>query len=80
MSDERPNYMRRRGYDNRRRVREAKERLAVKETREFLQINGRPDATDGDAVDYLIGECGRMPSGHCGMAGSEYCDFECPYS
>lgn len=23
--------------------------------------------------------CGMMPDGLCGQAGSEYCDFECPY-
>jgi uncharacterized protein YggL (DUF469 family) len=35
---------------------------------------------DGDAVDELMDECGQDRNGHCSMAGTEYCDWECPFS
>lgn len=53
---------------------------AVHETKEWLQINGNPEANDSDAIDFLSGECGQMPDGSCSQAGTEYCDFECPFS
>ncbi|HEY0006216.1 MAG TPA: hypothetical protein VGB17_15660 [Pyrinomonadaceae bacterium] len=52
---------------------------AIKETREHLEINGDPDVTDEDAFENLMGECGQDSSGYCSMAGSEYCEFECPF-
>jgi hypothetical protein len=55
-------------------------RRAVEETKEHLQINSDPDATDSDAIENLMDECGQDSSGQCSMAGSEYCDFECPFS
>lgn len=55
-------------------------REAIKETREHLEIDGNPDATEEDALEDLIGECVQMPDGSCTMAGSEYCDFECPFN
>lgn len=53
---------------------------AIREVREHLQINGNPDANDEDAIDGLMDECGQDGSGYCSQAGSEYCDFECPFS
>lgn len=53
---------------------------AIAETKDWLRLNMDPDATDQDAIEHLEGECGRMPDGSCTMAGSEYCDFECPFS
>lgn len=53
---------------------------AIKETREWLEINGNPDADDDDALDDLMSECGQDNSGGCSMAGTEYCDWECPFS
>ncbi len=29
--------------------------------------------------DYWLGECGKLPNGICMKAGSEECDFECPF-
>ena len=38
---------------------------------------------DGDgpdsALDRAAGECSMMADGQCGQAGSEHCDFECPF-
>lgn len=53
---------------------------AIRETREHLQLNGNPDADDEDAIEDLMGECGKMQDGSCLLAGSEFCDFECPFS
>jgi hypothetical protein len=70
--------MSRSGYRNHHR--EDRVSRAVKETREWLEINTNPDATEMDAYENLMGECGKSSSGYCSMAGSEYCDFECPFS
>lgn len=53
---------------------------AIRETKEWLQINGNPDADDDDAIDNLMDECGQDASGSCSLAGTEYCDWECPFS
>jgi hypothetical protein len=53
---------------------------AIRETREWLEINGSPDATASDALEDLLDECGQDASGYCHYAGTEYCDFECPFS
>lgn len=53
---------------------------AIKETREYLEINSDRDVDDNDALDYLIGDCGMDANGFCSKAGSEECDFECPFS
>lgn len=53
---------------------------AIKETREYLELNCDPDANDDDALDYLSDECGQDASGACSLAGTEYCDWECPFS
>ena len=36
------------------------------------------DDEDGDGID-PADECALMGDGYCGLAGSEWCDFECPY-
>jgi len=33
-----------------------------------------PDEYEGDGSD----ECGMMPDGQCTLAGSEWCDWNCP--
>ena len=50
------------------------------EMKEWLQINGQPDAMDEDAIEALESECGMMADGSCTKDGSEYCDFECPFA
>lgn len=59
-------------------------KTAIDETKEYLELNYDYDddesPTDDDAMEHLIGECGKDRSGYCSMAGSEYCDFECPFS
>jgi hypothetical protein len=53
---------------------------AIRETREYLELNSDPDATDDDALDFLSDECGKDANGSCSQAGTEYCDWECPFS
>lgn len=55
-------------------------RAAIRETKEYLQLNCDPDADDDDAIDDLMSECGKDSSGGCSLAGTEYCDWECPFS
>lgn len=52
---------------------------AIRETKEYLQLNVDADASDDDAAEYLSEECGKDQRGRCSMAGTEYCDFECPF-
>lgn len=61
---------------------DGKLRHAIVEIKEHHQINYDPDDdgySDEDAIDDLLDECGQDGSGHCLLAGSEYCDFECPF-
>lgn len=53
---------------------------AIKETREHLELNSDDDVNDDDALHSLLDECGQDRSGACSLAGTEYCDFECPFS
>lgn len=57
---------------------------AIRGTKEFLNLNHEhddgDDFTDGDALDYLEGDCGKQRDGTCLYAGSEQCDWECPFS
>ena len=32
-----------------------------------------------DEFQYHLDNCGQMPDGSCGLAGTEHCDFECPF-
>lgn len=41
----------------------------------FFDDDGKLDDED-DFTDMM---CGLHSDGQCGNAGSEYCDFECPY-
>jgi hypothetical protein len=56
----------------------------IKETKEHHECNYDYDEddpyTDDDAIDDLMDECGQDRHGHCSLAGTEYCDFECPFS
>lgn len=36
-----------------------------------------PDELDED--ERALSECGQTPDAGCLMAGTEYCDFECPF-
>lgn len=53
---------------------------AIAETKEFLRLNRDPNADDEDAMEDLMSECGQDSSGQCALAGTEYCDWECPFS
>lgn len=46
---------------------------------EWLHDNIDPDFTLVDAIESLAAECGLTADGQCRKAGSEECDFECPF-
>lgn len=35
---------------------------------------------DDEDVEYALGNCAMRADGFCGHAGSEYCDFDCPFN
>ncbi len=55
----------------------------VAETRNWMDDNCDSDDgyefTDDDAIEHLLSECGAADEGYCTLAGTEYCDFECPF-
>lgn len=54
---------------------------AIKEMKEHHELNYDDDHySDDDAIEDLMNECGMTSDGSCTMAGSEYCDWECPFS
>lgn len=55
-------------------------RQAIKEMQEHMVLNGDGRATEHDALDAIINDCGKGADGYCSMAGSEECDFECSFS
>jgi len=58
----------------------ARLRTAINERKEWAEINGNPDIADNEAIEDLMADCGMDRSGSCSKAGSEECDFECPFS
>lgn len=52
-------------------------RSAAQEQMDDHLFEDDDDAEDGD--DLLEQECGLMHDGQCAMAGTEHCDFTCPY-
>lgn len=58
----------------------------IERTRQWMEDNGwgddGEDVTIEHAYDYMASRCGRLPDhlgGGCSLAGSEECDFECPF-
>lgn len=47
---------------------------------EFLDDDDSPSSDDDDDFENAMDECGQMGDGFCTMVGSEYCDWECPFS
>ena len=35
--------------------------------------------SDDDWDEAMMGECRMLPDGQCLLAGSEWCEFECPF-
>lgn len=54
----------------------------IAERKEYAECNydDADEFTDDDAIEELMGECGQDRNGYCSLAGTEYCDFECPFS
>jgi hypothetical protein len=55
-------------------------RAKVQEMRQWLEDNRGGEVTYEAIMDALVAECGRQPDGSCLEAGSEHCDFDCPFS
>ena len=62
----------------------SKERInrRVKEERQHMRANGAPpNPTRSEARESLMAQCGYVPdTGLCQKAGTEYCDWECPFT
>ena len=62
----------------------SKERIdrRVEEERQHMRANGAPpDPTWSEAHESLMMRCGYVPdTGLCQKAGTEYCDWECPFT
>ena len=54
----------------------------VKERRAHMRANGAPpDPTRSEAREALMMQCGYDTEvGFCRKAGTEYCDWECPFT
>lgn len=50
----------------------------LKEIEDWLLINTDEEA-EVDAVEHAMGQCGKTKNGSCMLAGSEHCEFECPF-
>lgn len=35
--------------------------------------------SEDDSDEEMAGECRKMPDGQCLLAGSEWCEFDCPF-
>lgn len=46
---------------------------------EFYDDYYGPDDYEDDEMAEAEMNCSMMADGQCGLAGSEYCDFECPF-
>lgn len=63
---------------------ESKLKQRIREMKEHHELNydrmhDDDVYTDEDAIDDLMDECGQDRHGDCSLAGTEYCDFECPF-
>jgi hypothetical protein len=49
---------------------------------EFAETNydDGDEWTDDDAMESLMQDCGKGADGFCRLVGTEYCDWECPFS
>lgn len=61
-------------------IAETKEFMNLNRSRELIDDEDDGDFSDDDAMDELMDECGKDRSGRCSLAGTEYCDWECPFS
>ena len=51
----------------------------IREELEWMQDNTDQEVTEQDALDHLLAACGRTDDGACLLAGSEGCEFNCPF-
>lgn len=47
----------------------------IREEEEWIENNG----WEGDSYEELLSQCGMTRDGGCMYAGSEYCDWDCPF-
>lgn len=50
----------------------------LKNFQEFAAANGL-DISGDACIDSTLSECGLESDGSCRLAGSEYCDWDCPF-
>lgn len=48
----------------------------IREERDWMDDNG----IEGDPYEELLDQCGMTRDGGCQFAGSEYCDWNCPFN
>lgn len=52
----------------------------LQERQEWADANMDEESADAfDPVEDAMGECGLTDDGFCMLAGTEYCDFDCPF-
>ena len=51
----------------------------MKSYEDWCEANGGDDWDWDDAYEIALSECGQMPDGFCTMAGTEHCDWDCPF-
>ena len=47
---------------------------------DWLTLNQEDEPTWDDAYDLAASHCGQIPDGGCLKVGTEYCDWDCPFS
>ena len=53
----------------------------MRERQEWADANMSEDDADAfDPVEDAMQQCGMTSDGYCMLAGTEYCDWECPFS
>jgi len=56
---------------------------AIANRMEFARCNyGNEDGpfTEDAALEEVMADCGMTPDGYCTLAGTEFCDWDCPFS
>ena len=53
----------------------------IQEQKQHMDLNYDDGPFDEeDALEELAQECGMQRDGSCSLAGTEYCDWDCPFS
>ena len=55
-------------------------RQKIQDIQEQGDFDEDDEPTEHDAIDALLSECGMMADSYCTLAGTEHCDWDCPFS